>query len=656
MSGFYGGRDGRSFLIVKDFESVAAMAKAFDDPAYTEVNFDEYVLINTLNKNNPENGQIYRRGYDYTSDRKIASYTLKKEVDEEGNIVITYTSDQIDANGAVYVGTVVGPAGRAPMFEFGHYDDIRIIDKAANYLNVTFDTIEKIAEYFNSIYSNGAAKYDEDGDLLVSNPEKDFAGQTNFIKTNKIDSEEIYYFHYDSIYADRNNSIGWYLVETPRIGEGAYSFDHDLVPGVEYETDEDGNYIYEEIDGVKNLKIKTDSYQKTINWKYCSVRNENNEDSTVYIGFRFVSPVIEFEATPTSAYETVDLIDKLSVDMNKESIIDHPFYSRWKLKIPKGIKGDSLSNLRVSTLIKDDKHIYYNPNGTIYTVEDKDTIYEFILYDEYIYDNKAEGELKTYVLGKYDQIESITLDEDGTLTIKRTHGENEFEKKFHWITDVSFDDYGTVKLTFNNDSFFNSGEFIKENLIKWISNVSIDDAGNLKIEFNNGADPLEKTLTWISAASYEKGMLNITFNNNNNNTIQNINEEIKGIEDISIGEDQKLTFTYNTGASKTFEEPLNYIEEVKRDSDSESDTYNHLLIKHSDPVRGWQDLGGLNYTMVADEIFIDDESTEEEIAQSNILEKKKADLSLGGVWFVSKEIPAITEEEVPKEPLPEEGV
>ena len=109
-------------------------------------------------------------------------------------------------------------------------------------------------------------------------------------------------------------------------------------------------------------------------------------------------------------------------------------------------------------------------------------------------------------------------------------------------------------------------------------------------------------------------MLNITFNNNS--VVQNISKEIKGIEDISIGEDQKLTFTYNTGASKTFEEPLNYIEEVKRDSDSESDTYNHLLIKHSDPVRGWQDLGGLNYTMVADEIFIDDESTEEEIAQS----------------------------------------
>lgn len=651
MSGFYGGRDGRSFLIVKDFESVAAMAKAFDDPAYTEVNFDEYVLINTLNKNNPENGQIYRRGYDYTSDRKIASYTLTKKNDEEGNIIITYTSDQIDANGAVYVGTIVGPAGRAPMFEFGHYDDIRIIDKAAKYLNVTFDTIEKIAEYFNGIYSNGAAKYDEDGDLLVSNPEKDFAGQTNFIKTNKIDSEEIYYFHYDSIYADKNNSIGWYLVETPRIGEGAYSFDHDLVPGVEYETDEDGNYIYEEIDGVKNLKIKTDSYQKTINWKYCSVRNENNEDSTAYIGFRFVSPVIEFEATPTSAYETVDLIDKLSVDMNKESITDHPFYSRWKLKIPKGIKGNSLSNLRVSTLIT--KGEYYNPDGNKYTVSD--TTHDFILYDEYTYDNKAEGELiKTYVLGKYDQIKSITLAEDGTLTIERTHGKDEFKKQFHWITDVSFDNYGTVKLTFNNDKFFNNGELIKENLIKWISNVSIDDAGNLKIEFNNGADPIERTLTWISAASYENGMLNITFNNNS--VVQNISKEIKGIEDISIGEDQKLTFTYNTGASKTFEEPLNYIEEVKRDSDSESDTYNHLLIKHSDPVRGWQDLGGLNYTMVADEIFIDDESTEEEIAQSNILEKKKADLSLGGVWFVSKEIPAIAEEEVPKEPLPEEGV
>ena len=153
-----------------------------------------------------------------------------------------------------------------------------------------------------------------------------------------------------------------------------FSLGRDLVPGVEYELDENGNYIYEEVDGVKCLKIKPNSYQKTIDWKYCSVRNENNEDTTAYIGFKMASPVVEFEATPTDAYEKVDLIDKLSVDMNKDSIADHPFYSRWRLKIPKGIKGDSFDNLQVTKLNTDDT--YYDINDK--KLEDYSTKYDYI--------------------------------------------------------------------------------------------------------------------------------------------------------------------------------------------------------------------------------------------------------------------------------------
>ena len=85
----------------------------------------------------------------------------------------------------------------------------------------------------------------------------------------------------------------------------------------------------------------------------------------------------------------------------------------------------------------------------------------------------------------------------------------------------SLDNNGTFTLTFNDNQWNSTGivngVFTKSNLIKWITNASIDNAGNLKIEFNNGTSPLEKTLTWISAASYENGVLNITFNNNSIN-------------------------------------------------------------------------------------------------------------------------------------------
>ena len=55
MESFYGGRPGASFVIVKSFISIAEMIANFKQgPNYTDVHFDEYVLINTENKANAE--------------------------------------------------------------------------------------------------------------------------------------------------------------------------------------------------------------------------------------------------------------------------------------------------------------------------------------------------------------------------------------------------------------------------------------------------------------------------------------------------------------------------------------------------------------------------------------------------------------------------
>jgi len=88
MYSFYGGRPGNPFIIVLAFDSVAAMVASFSQGAgYTDVHYDEHVIINTTNKNDPDNGKIYRRGYNFTN----------------------------EMGGAEYIGTIVGPAGPAPM-------------------------------------------------------------------------------------------------------------------------------------------------------------------------------------------------------------------------------------------------------------------------------------------------------------------------------------------------------------------------------------------------------------------------------------------------------------------------------------------------------------------------------------------------------------
>lgn len=81
---FYGGRRGASFIIARTFTSKEEMIAEFQKGSvYKEVKFDEYVLINSDNKAYPENGNVYKRGYDYTN----------------------------DVGGAVYIGRFSGPTG-----------------------------------------------------------------------------------------------------------------------------------------------------------------------------------------------------------------------------------------------------------------------------------------------------------------------------------------------------------------------------------------------------------------------------------------------------------------------------------------------------------------------------------------------------------------
>ena len=97
---FYGGKAGTPFVIAKSYNSVNAMIADFaKGPALTAVQYGEHVIINAEDKNNSNNGALYRRGYDYNN----------------------------NMGGAIYVGTIVGPSGKAPMFELTTIENIKEI-------------------------------------------------------------------------------------------------------------------------------------------------------------------------------------------------------------------------------------------------------------------------------------------------------------------------------------------------------------------------------------------------------------------------------------------------------------------------------------------------------------------------------------------------
>ena len=141
---FYGGRRGASFVIVKSYLDIQSMVKEFEQGSgFNEVHFGEYVIINNPNKNHPDNGKLFRRGMDFNSDRTISGYITKdstgaevtpdKSHYESEEIPYPYTFEfrtDIPAKGAEFVGTIIGPEGKAPHLTLSGYDEV-----AENYRN-----------------------------------------------------------------------------------------------------------------------------------------------------------------------------------------------------------------------------------------------------------------------------------------------------------------------------------------------------------------------------------------------------------------------------------------------------------------------------------------------------------------------------------------
>lgn len=93
---FYGGKEGRSYHIVQKYDSIESMVTFFQQGGqYTTVNFGEYVIIDTPNKNDSDNGRLYRRGFDYLQP-------------------IDVTKKEEPGAGAIYIGQIRGPSGGAP--------------------------------------------------------------------------------------------------------------------------------------------------------------------------------------------------------------------------------------------------------------------------------------------------------------------------------------------------------------------------------------------------------------------------------------------------------------------------------------------------------------------------------------------------------------
>ena len=275
---FYGGRRGASFVIAKRYSTIAEMVAAFSQGGdYKTVNYDEYVLIDTENKNNPDNGKIYRRGYEYNN----------------------------SMGGAIYEGQIVGPAGLAPHTEMH-----------------TIDEVEQIQEREDFTYRRGSGEYGP--------------------------------------------------------------VDGNIVPG---------KYI-EAGSGV----IK---YNDKITWAYCSVRDMNSHESTAHIGFKFPYTVIDYTTTSVSTYRNGNYADTSAAIRTDDGA--HPFYEKWNISVPKGIKGNSIENIELAEATNDIEN--YSEKA-----DDIANHRKVLTYEERNYDNKEIGEITKKYIGKINEVQETVID------------------------------------------------------------------------------------------------------------------------------------------------------------------------------------------------------------------------------------------------------
>ena len=429
MYSFYGGRPGNSFIIITTYRSIADMVAKFKQgPSYTAVHYDEHVMINTVNKNDPDNGRVYRRGYDFTN----------------------------TMGGAEYIGTIVGPAGKAPMLEMTTVADVRS--------------------------KHASEGYDE------------------------------------------------------RFTSGQYSpTGGNLVPG----------------------KTGSGTFNDAITWACCSIRNENDEDATAYIGFTFPYTVIDYETSWIEPYVAGRYADTSSATRVDDET--HPFFEKWHINVPKGVKGNAFMNLKVEAASTDVEE---------YTGQADDINHGrmILAYDYYNYDDYQNGAPVRLYLGDYNMIDNVSIDDEGTITIDYSHDDDSvWTKKIKWVKSVTLNtETGLLTVVYNHTTDASGNPTTYTTYLDWIDEVNVADDGTVTFGHTHEADTVfSKKIQWVTGVTINNdGTVTFTWNNGTADTV--FSNIIQWISSVNLAADGTLTVGYNNGAADSvFSKAVKWITDVQ---------------------------------------------------------------------------------------------
>ena len=390
---------------------------------------------------------------------------------------------------------------------------------------------------------------------------------------------------------------------------------------------------YEKEDIIPGMELGEDNqpiYNDAIKSSWVTIKDKFGIVTGCKIGFQFPYHVFNFTAESVSAYTEGELIQR--IDDKK-----HPYFSKWKISIPKGVKGDALSNLQVVNGMAKKGAKYYNDincneeagvleqdvaieinnenysddaskgkpiilpevktrNVNIKYVKTEDTYKEIAVYKTTNYDKKDEQH-SFVTLGDYNMIHNISLSENGTLTIEYTHDDTKvYEKVVKWIKEVKFDkDKGQITLIFNTGDIQILNN--KENeAITWIKDIYLNDKGELKVKYNTDPEKVPEGETEVDFEGHTintnlmQWLKSITLDENTGKITIDYNTGVSEILKNKDGQEQQIKWIDNTILTHKGELKVKYNIDPEKitENEKEIDFEGHIVNTEGKPIR-WID-------------------------------------------------------------------
>lgn len=316
MDSFYGGHQGTSFVIKARFPSVEAMEEAFKQgPRYRDVWFGEYCIIDTPNKNDPDNGKIFRRGAEYAK--------------------ISQTPDAALLGDPIEIGQIVGPSSGIPF--------------------VALTTIDDISDDQNGNHGYGKPNRELEGQIIVGYDAD--TGQPIYIT----DEQRLYpsdnEYYYDKSNDGNDPDLQILEMIPPRDAQGK------LDPSVT-----EGQLVSgENVDSIKwtwcNVRTNSDSESYPYNY------------TRLYVGFQVPYHYFSTSGQSVSPYGSDHKYREVQQDVDHSYNLlngkENPFSHHLNFNIQAGIPGISYTDFSIvtfdSSCVEIDDFGLYRPENLIFT-------------------------------------------------------------------------------------------------------------------------------------------------------------------------------------------------------------------------------------------------------------------------------------------------